>query len=101
MALPALVVVLAVALAAVDLGVSQVRCVDAARSGARALARGDARATALSEASSAAPAGSSLTATTAGDRVTVVVVAPVPGLLVPLGVGRPRAVAVARLEAPG
>ncbi len=42
MALPSLVLVLAVALAALDLGVAQVRCVDAARLGARLLARGEA-----------------------------------------------------------
>ena len=40
-ALPSLVLVLAVALAAVDLGLAQVRCVDAARLGARLLARGE------------------------------------------------------------
>lgn len=97
-ALPALVLVLALALAAVDLGVAHVRCVDAARAGARALARGDDGATALSETRGAAPSGSSVESALAGPRVTVVVTAPVPALLRPLGIAPPRAVAVARLE---
>ena len=39
--LPALLLVLAVALSALGLAVDQVRCVDAAAAGARAAARGD------------------------------------------------------------
>ena len=56
-ALPALVLVLAVALAGLDLGVAQVRCVDAARVGARLLARGEPPAQPLAEVRAAAPRG--------------------------------------------
>ena len=39
--LPAVLLVLAVALSALGLAIDQIRCVDAARAGARAAARGD------------------------------------------------------------
>ena len=98
-ALPSLVIVLAVSLAAIDLGVSQVRCVDAARVGARLLARGDTPLQALAEARAAAPAGARVRVATADQRVTVTVTASVPGLLTPLGgIIAPEATAVARLE---
>ena len=98
-ALPALVLVLAVSLAALDLGVSQVRCVDAARTAARLVARGGPEAEALAEARRAGPPGAVITVGTSGSRVSVEVVGPVPTLLGPLGLGAPRATAVARLEA--
>ncbi|WP_392543262.1 TadE family type IV pilus minor pilin [Oryzobacter telluris] len=99
MALPALVLVLAVALAAVDLGIAHIRCVDAARTAARLLARGEPEAVAVGEARQAAPAGSDVSVSSGSGRVSVEVSAPVPALLRPLGaVGPPRAVAVARLE---
>lgn len=98
-ALPALVLVLAVALAAVDLGVAGVRCVDAARAAARQLARGEPAATAVDEALRVAPPGSRVTTSISGGRVVVEVTGPLPQLLRPLGgLSPPRATATARLE---
>ncbi|WP_377640204.1 TadE family type IV pilus minor pilin [Oryzobacter terrae] len=97
-ALPALVLVLAASLAALDLGVDQVRCVDAARSAARLVARGDPEARAVEEARRAGPPGAVVTVSVVGARVTVEVVGPVPTLLGALGLGAPRATATARLE---
>ncbi len=100
-ALPTLVLVLAVALAALDLGVAQVRCVDAARVGARLLARGEPAAGVLHEVRAAAPEGARVSTAVSGGRVVVVVAGQVPGTLKGLGVGlRPSATAVAVLEAP-
>ena len=56
-AIPALVLVLAVCLAAVSVAVDQVRCVDAARIGARAAARADPADHVRSLALAAAPDG--------------------------------------------
>lgn len=98
-ALPALVLVLAVALAAVDLGVAGVRCVDAARAGARQLARGEPAASAVDEALRLAPPGASVTTSSSGGRVAVEVTGRLPVLLRPLGgLSPPRATATARLE---
>ena len=98
-ALPSLVLVLAASLAALDLGIAQVRCVDAARVGARLLARGDPPHQVLDEVRAAAPGGSRVAVTTADGRVTVTVAAALPRLLQPLGsVAAPEATAVARLE---
>jgi Flp pilus assembly protein TadG len=98
-ALPSLVIVLAVALGAVDLGLSQVRCVDAARLGARLLARGEPQGPALAEVRAAAPEGARVFVTTAGTRVTVVVTGDVPAALRPLGaLPAPAASAHALLE---
>ena len=100
-ALPSLVLVLAVALAALDLGVAQVRCVDAARLGARLLARGEAAGPVLQEVRAAAPEGAQVTTTTGPGRVSVVVTGPAPTTLGSLGmVAAPSATAVARLEVP-
>ena len=100
-ALPALVLVLALALAALDVGIAQVRCVDAARIGARLLARGDAPGRALAEVRAAAPRGAQVGVEMTGERVGVTVTAALPGLLEPLaGLLEPRATAVARLEVP-
>jgi hypothetical protein len=101
-ALPTLVLVLAAALAAVDLGVAQVRCVDAARLGARLLARGEPPAPVLREVRAAAPEGARVTTAFGEGRVVVVVVGLPPGALRGIGlVPRPSATAVARLEVPG
>ncbi|HYN66971.1 MAG TPA: TadE family type IV pilus minor pilin [Ornithinibacter sp.] len=98
-ALPALVLVLAVALAAVDLGLAQVRCVDAARVGARLLARGEPEAAAMGEVRAAAPAGARIAVTTGRGRVTVSVTGQVPAVLRPLGaVPAPAASAQALIE---
>ena len=99
MALPSLVLVLAVALAAVDLGLAQVRCVDAARLGARLLARGEPAGATLGEVRAAAPAGARVSVTTTGTRVTVSVAGELPALLRPLGgLVAPQASAQALLE---
>jgi hypothetical protein len=100
-ALPSLVLVLAVALAAVDLGLDQVRCVDAARLGARLLARGEPAARVLGEVRAAAPHGARATWGTAGARVTVSVTGELPTALRPLGglVAPPEASASAVIEA--
>lgn len=100
-ALPSLVLVLVVALAAVDLGLAQVRCLDAARIGARLLARGEASGKVLGEVYRAAPDGASVAARTGGGLVRVSVTGHVPAALRPLGLVRPpSSTAVARLEAP-
>ncbi len=101
MALPALVLVLGVALAAVDLGLDQVRCVDAARSAARLIARGDDRASVTARALEAAPAGARLLVEEGPDTVRITVTAPLSDRLAGWsGLPGPRAVAVAALEAP-
>lgn len=98
-ALPSLVLVLAVALGAVDLGLDRVRCVDAARLGARLLARGEPETAALAEARRAAPEGARVVVTRADGRVTVSVVGELPATLRPLGpLGAPRASAQALIE---
>lgn len=98
-ALPSLVLVLAVALAAVDLGLAQVRCVDAARLGARLMARGEPHGAVMREVLRAAPGGAEVALDTGGGHVTVTVTGRVPGALRPLGLlGPPTSSAVARLE---
>lgn len=72
-AIPALVVVLVLALGALQVGVDQVRCVDAARLAARALARGDSPGAASSAAVRAAPNGASVAIRAGPQEVTVVV----------------------------
>lgn len=73
-ALPAVVLVLALGLGAVGTGVDTVRCVDAARAGARAAARGD---DGTAAARRAAPGGADVVLTRAGRDVRVDVVGPV------------------------
>lgn len=98
-ALPSLVLVLAIALAAVDLGLAQVRCVDAARLGARLVARAEPQSVVLSEVRRAAPSGAQVVVTRSGGHGTVTITGRAPGLLRILGVvGPPRSTAVARLE---
>lgn len=78
-ALPVLVVLLAVALAAVAAVTAQLRCVDAAREGARAAARGESPARVTSLAGQVAPAGARVQVSTSGaDTVTVTVTSRVP-----------------------
>ena len=98
-ALPSLVLVLAVALGAVHLGLDQVRCVDAARLGARALARGEPQGAVLLEVRTAAPPGARVSVTRGDGEVSVAVTSTPPAGLRPLGVVAPvRATAVARVE---
>jgi hypothetical protein len=98
-AIPALVAVLALCLAALDLGLRQVRCDAAARTVARQLARGEAPASARRDGLRGAPDGARLIVRREGADVRVTVTAPLPAVLAPLAaVAEPRAVAVARLE---
>jgi Flp pilus assembly protein TadG len=96
--LPVLLLVLAGAVAAVVVVGAQLRCVDAAREGARAAARGEPVAAVTEIVRRAAPAGVAVSVTRAGDEVRVSVgvdvapLGPVP-LRVPVA-----AEAVARLE---
>lgn len=96
--LPVLLLVLAGAVAAVVVVGAQLRCVDAAREGARAAARGDDAATVAAIVGSAAPDGAAVSSTRDGDTVRVAVVAVVAPLgPVPLRV-EVSAEAAARLE---
>jgi hypothetical protein len=97
--LPAVLLVLAVALSALGLAIDQVRCVDAARAGARAAARGDSAGAVVAMASRGAPAGASVVTGTSGQLVTVTVTGPAARLvgLVRVSV-RPGASATAQRE---
>lgn len=72
--LPAVVLVLALSLGAMGLALDQIRCVDAARAGARAASRGDSYAAVTLVASRAAPPQSMVSMTASGDLVRVSVV---------------------------
>ena len=99
-ALPALVLVLAVSLAGVRLGVDRIRVVDAAHVMARAVARGDAEPVARTAALEVAPAGSTIAVVTNGGFVRAEVRVDPPGLLRGLGLRTPSTgSATARLEA--
>jgi len=76
-ALPALVLLAAMLIWGVVAAAAQIRCVDAARVGARAAARGDMDAAALAQA--AAPAGAAVQVAQDGETVRVTVEAPCPG----------------------
>ncbi len=86
--LPVLAGLLVLGIGAVALGVDHIRCVDAARIGARALARADPQERVHTAVRSAAPAGASVAVD--GDARTVVVTVAVtrvlPGGLGPFGV---------------
>ena len=72
-AIPVVVVVLALGLSAVRLGIDEVRCVDAARLAARALARGDSEAAARAAAVAAAPPGAGIALSAGGSQVSATV----------------------------
>ncbi|QDQ12849.1 pilus assembly protein TadE [Streptomyces spectabilis] len=77
---------------------AQIQCVDAARAGARAMARQEPQGAAVAAARQAAPRGARVAVRRDGDLVRVEVVAPSPGPR-PLGLGvRLRAEAVALAE---
>ncbi|MEI5098642.1 TadE family type IV pilus minor pilin [Streptomyces sp. PmtG] len=77
---------------------AQIQCVDAARAGARAMARQDPAGTAVAAARQAAPKGARVVVRRDGDLVRVEVAAPAPGPRA-LGLGvRLRAEAVALAE---
>ena len=75
LAVPVVVMVLALGLAAIRVGVDQVRCVDAARLAARALARGDAEGSARALAATAGPPGAVVVLGAAGSEVSASVTA--------------------------
>lgn len=72
-ALPSLVIVLFMALTGVAAATAQLRCVDAAREGARMAARGDPAGQVRDASLQVAPAGSTVVVSAAGGRVTVTV----------------------------
>jgi hypothetical protein len=72
-AIPAVVLVLALCLAGLLAGVDQIRCVDAARIGSRAAARGESVAATRDLALRAAPSGSTVHVERWGDDAVVVV----------------------------
>ena len=71
MALPALLVVLAVAVAVLISVGAQLRCVDASRAGARVVARGDTDAVATQAAQALAPKGAQVRIARRGPEVEV------------------------------
>ncbi len=73
--LPVLLLVLAGAVAAVVVVGAQLRCVDAAREGARAAARGESSAVVASLAERAGPDGARVATAVSGEQVTVTVTA--------------------------
>ena len=78
-ALPAVLLVLAVGLTGVRAGLASVQCADAARLAARSLARGDSPAHAQGLAQAAAPRGASIALSSSGATVQV---GPIGGLSV-------------------
>ncbi len=82
-ALPAVVLVLALCLTAMALGVDHVRAQDAARAGARAASRGEPPAVVREVAASRAPAGAEVVVRAGADGVSVRVVAPARVRLLP------------------
>lgn len=76
LALPALLVVLALCLAGLGLAVDQVRCTDAARVAARAASRGEPHGRAVELARELAPGGSRVGVVAVGSEVVVTVEAP-------------------------
>ncbi|MFJ1795385.1 TadE family type IV pilus minor pilin [Kitasatospora griseola] len=97
-ALPALVLLAAMLIWGVVAAGAQIRCVDAARAGARAAARGDSDAAAV--AAAAAPPGAKVTVAldTATARVTVEAPCPGPGRLAAVLSVRLSATAVSARE---
>lgn len=80
-AIPAIILVLVLALSAITTVTDQVRCVDAARATARALARGDGAGAALDVGRRLAPRGATFAVTGSATEVVVVVrSAPAAGL---------------------
>jgi Flp pilus assembly protein TadG len=75
--LPVLLLVLAAAVGALVVVGSQLRCVDAAREGARAATRGESAPAVRGLAERAAPSGASVSVATGRGAVTVTVTAPV------------------------
>lgn len=98
--LPVLLLVLAAAVAVVSVLGAQLRCVDAAREGARAAARGEETAVVAELAGRIAPAGAAVTVTIDGTDVRVTVTAPV-SPLGPLPAGRRVSATAVAAREPG
>ena len=101
--LPVLLVVLAAAIWVLASVAGQLRCVDAARVGARAAARGDVTQDVTAAAARVAPAGAQVRVVRSGDEVTVEVAAqvqPFGAALSRLPATSVRAEATAVVEAP-
>ncbi len=100
-ATPAVVIVLTVALLTFRLAVDELRCIDAARAGARAAARGDPDSEVTSTVRRMAPAASQVRIAVGSDTVSVWVAAPgrFSGILP--GTMRPSATATAAREIGG
>ena len=100
-ALPALLVVVTMGLSAVAVVTDEVRCVDAARVGARLLARGETAEQVRLEVARQSPPGARIVLDAEGEQIRVEVSAAPPRALRLLGgVARPHAVAHAVAEAP-
>lgn len=98
-AMPAVVLVLALSLSALAAGLDQIRCVDAARAAARLFARGETDGAARRAGEALAPDGSQLVVSADATRVRVRVTAPAPWALRWLGPeGQPSAEVVATRE---
>lgn len=98
-AMPAVVLVLAVSLSALAAGLDQIRCVDAARAAARLLARGETDGAARRAGEALAPGGSELVVSADATLVRVRVTAPAPWALQWLGhAGQPSAEVVTTRE---
>lgn len=100
LALPVLVVLLAVVLSGIRYGIDQVRCLDAARAGARAAARGDSPAAVEAITLRGAPAAADVAVTSRAGLVTVDVRGAAPGAGLLTGLPRPHGRAVAQIEDP-
>ena len=99
-ALPALLLVLTSALSALSMVSDEVRCVDAARVGARLLARGEGIDGVRLEVSRQAPNGADIVMDVTGEAIRVEVSSDAPRLMRILGVAaRPRGVSHAVAEA--
>lgn len=78
LAIPVVVLVLVLCLSTVQLGVDQVRCVDAARVAVRELARGEEPDSAMTHARQVAPDGARVQPSVSGTDVSATVTAPAP-----------------------
>jgi hypothetical protein len=98
-AMPAVALLLVLALSTLSSAVDHIRCVDAARAAARIMARGEGEADATRAARALAPSGSSVVLSSESTVVRVIVTAPGRWGLRWLGVSaRPSAEAVAARE---
>jgi hypothetical protein len=100
--LPALAIVVAAALWAIAVAGAQLRCVDAARDGARAAARGESESAVMVAARATAPQGASIDIARNGSQIVVTVkvrVGPASGVLASIPSPVVRASAVAESEA--